>query len=226
MARNLVGLFPDTTSAEHAIVDLKAAGFDPARMGIVMQDRRQAHDVAESQSVQSTTGAITGGVIGGTLGTILAATGTFVIPGIGPFISGGILATALAGGAAGLLVGGLVGLGIPREEAEYYQGRVEQGSTLLTLDAQGREAVAQDIMLRHGAEDLRAQGYGYTDQVTSAQRADVAPETQDTSARSGRPGYTTDEDILAGRSQPTTPERQVSQEQHQNLGDNSPQGLA
>ncbi|MGH2485200.1 MAG: general stress protein, partial [Ktedonobacterales bacterium] len=175
MARSIAGLFPDRASAEQAIADLKSAGFDSNHMGIVLRDRQETREVASDQGINSTTGAVTGSAIGGTAGAILAATGAFVIPGIGPFISGGILATALAGGAAGWLIGGLVGLGIPHEEARYYQGRVEQGSTLLTVDAPGREMEAQQIMLNNGAEDLRAQGYGYSGAATGPTTTPAAP---------------------------------------------------
>jgi hypothetical protein len=156
MAKVVVGLFPDRVSAEHALVDLRASGFDTQRMGIVMRDPGEARETAAGHGVTSAAGAVTGGVIGGTLGAILAATGTLVIPGIGPFISGGILATALAGGAAGWLVGGLIGLGLPREEAQYYQGQVEQGVVLITVDPEGRDEEARQIMLKNGAENLDA----------------------------------------------------------------------
>jgi hypothetical protein len=157
MAKVIVGLFLDRVSAEHAFVDLRASGFDAQRMGIVMRDPNEARETGASQGVTSTAGAVTGGVIGGTLGAILAATGTLVIPGIGPFISGGILATALAGGAAGWLVGGLVGLGLSHEEAQYYQGRVEQGGVLITVDPEGRDEEARQILLKNGAENLDAE---------------------------------------------------------------------
>ncbi|HEX8032911.1 MAG TPA: general stress protein [Ktedonobacterales bacterium] len=156
MARTVAGIFPDRRSAEHAIVDLKAAGFDPQRMGIVMRDRSDAREVAEDQDVSTTAGAVTGGVIGGTAGALLAATGALAIPGVGPFITGGVLAT-LVGGAAGWLVGGLAGLGLSRDEAEYYQNRVEQGGVLVTVDPQGRDAEARRIMLDNGAEDIQLQ---------------------------------------------------------------------
>jgi hypothetical protein len=39
MARSIAGLFQDRESAEQAIVDLKNAGFDPSRIGIVMKDK-------------------------------------------------------------------------------------------------------------------------------------------------------------------------------------------
>lgn len=250
MARSTVGLFQDRASAEQAISDLKEAGFDPNRMGIVLRDRQETREVASEQGINSTTGAVTGSAIGGTAGAILAATGAFVIPGIGPFISGGILATALAGGAAGWLIGGLVGLGIPREEAEYYQGRVEQGSTLLSVDAAGREAEAQRIMLNNGAEDLSARGYGYTDptNVTGATAQPMAqnvppmaqpvppvaseqPDMRAASQYAGseqQRGYPTDADIIAQsnaqreQDQAVDPETGLTREQE---GELPPSGL-
>lgn len=157
MARTVVGIFPDRMSVEHAIVDLKTAGFDPQHMGIVMRDRSDAREVANDQGVSSTVGAVTGGVLGGTAGALLAATGALAIPGIGPFITGGVLAS-LVGGAAGWLVGGLVGLGLSHDEAEYYQNRVEQGDILLTVDAEGRDEEARRIMFDNSAQDIQSQG--------------------------------------------------------------------
>lgn len=55
MARDIVGLFPDRASAEQAISDLKEAGFDPSRMGIVMRDRQETREVASDQGINSTT---------------------------------------------------------------------------------------------------------------------------------------------------------------------------
>jgi len=201
MARAIAGLFPDRTSAERAIEDLKNAGIDPNRIGVVMQDKKETAQVTEEHGTHSTESAIGGGIIGGTAGALLAATGALVIPGIGPFVSAGILATALVGGAAGWLVGGLVGLGIPKEEAEYYEGRVQGGSALVTVDgqgAQGREAEVRQIMLRDGAEDLQDRGYGGYDQTATmaaapqqqyvqtaqpVQQAQVQTQTQDNDLR-------------------------------------------
>ncbi len=158
MTRVVVGVFPNRGVAEQAVVGLKEAGFDPSRIGFMMRTTEETWQAADAVGVNEvgadvSTGAVTGGVLGGALGAILAATGTFVIPGIGPFISAGILATAIAGGAAGAIVGGLVGLGIPHEEAEYYNRRMQEGAALVMVDAAGRESEARQILLRHGAED-------------------------------------------------------------------------
>ena len=157
----IAGLFANRDAAERAIYALRDAGFAVDRMGIVIRDTQNTANQAASRETPETahTGdayvagsALAGGVLGGALGAILAATGALVVPGFGPFIAGGILATALVGGIAGWLAGGLVGLGIPREQAEFYQSRVEQGAVLVTVDANGREQLAQDVMAHNGAE--------------------------------------------------------------------------
>jgi hypothetical protein len=159
MANHLAGLFPDRAAAEQAIVDLKDAGFEPSRIGVLLRDRDDAIMMARENDIPSTEGAITGGLLGGSLGAILAAVGALTIPGVGPFISGGVLVT-LIGGTAGWLVGGLATLGIPKEEAAYYEREVEQGRALVTVDAGDRIDEARSIMLRDGAEDLRDRDFG------------------------------------------------------------------
>jgi Heat induced stress protein YflT len=154
MANHLAGLFPDRAAAEQAIVDLKDGGFEPSKIGVLLRDRDDAIMMARKNNIPSTEGAVTGGLIGGSLGALLAAVGAITIPGVGPFIAGGVLVT-LIGGAAGWLVGALATLGIPKEEAEYYEREVRQGRALVTVDAGEREEEARAIMLRDGAEDLR-----------------------------------------------------------------------
>ena len=166
MARSIVALFPDRGSAERAIGELKAAGFDPTRMGLVLRDPAAARGVADEQGISATAGAVTGGIVGGTAGTILAASGALIIPGIGPFITAGVLAS-LASGTAEWLIGSLIGMDVPRDEAEYYQAQVEQGSALVTVDAQGRDNEARRILLRAGAQRLGPEGtHGSADEDT------------------------------------------------------------
>jgi uncharacterized protein (TIGR02271 family) len=160
MARSIAGIFENRADAERAVEDLKGAGFDQNKIGLVTQDKQANQQLAEEHGTHSTEGAVAGGLIGGTAGALLAATGALVIPGVGPFLSAGILATSLVGGAAGWLVGGLAGLGIPREEAQYYEERVHGGATLVTVDATGRDAEARQVLLRDGAEDLQDRGFG------------------------------------------------------------------
>lgn len=54
----------------------------------------------------------------------------------------------------------LAGLGIPQDEAAYYQSRIKGGSVLLTVATPYRAREAWEIMRQDGAEDLRTKGFG------------------------------------------------------------------
>ena len=53
-------------------------------------------------------------------------------------------------GLAVCLVGALVGLGIPEEEARYYEAGLKAGKVLLTVSAGQRTTEAQAILTQHG----------------------------------------------------------------------------
>jgi uncharacterized protein (TIGR02271 family) len=155
----VVGLFRDVSQAERAVRDLKDAGFSDAQIGVVMQDREQQRRVAEDTGTKAgegaTAGAVSGGVVGGALG-LLAGIGALAIPGIGPIIAGGVLASTLAGAgigaAAGGLIGALVGMGIPEEEARYYESGVRAGGILVTVEAGPDAGEARRILVTAGAD--------------------------------------------------------------------------
>jgi uncharacterized protein (TIGR02271 family) len=155
----VVGLFHDTTQAEQAIRDLKAAGFADRQIGVLMQDRdeqrRFATDTGTKAGEGAATGALSGGVLGGILG-LLAGVGALAIPGVGPIIAGGALASTLAGAgigaAAGGLIGALIGMGIPEEDARYYESGLREGGILVTVDAGAQDVLARRILLDAGAK--------------------------------------------------------------------------
>ena len=63
------------------------------------------------------------------------------------------LVKAVGGGAVGGIVGALIGLGIPEEDAHYYEGEFKKGKTLVTVHAADRASEAWAILTRHGAYD-------------------------------------------------------------------------
>jgi len=155
----VVGLFRKTIAAERAIRDLKDAGFTDQQIGVLMRDRDEARRVAEQSGTKAgeaaAAGAITGGALGGLVG-VLAGIGALVIPGVGPIIAGGALASTLAGAgigaAAGGLLGAIVGLGVPEEEARYYETGLQEGGILVSVDAGPRAVEARNILETAGAE--------------------------------------------------------------------------
>lgn len=157
----VVGVFDDPDRARDAIQELKDAGFEPQDIGILMKDRQRAKDMANETGSHAGEGAGTGLVAGGILGGLagwLVGIGALAIPGIGPFIAAGAFGTALAGAGigagVGAIAGALVGMGIPKEEADWYEGEVRRGQTLVTVKADGRYGEAHTILGRHGAYDI------------------------------------------------------------------------
>jgi len=162
----VVGLFRDSARAERAVRDLKDAGFTDNEIGVLMQDRTEQRKFAEDTGTKTgegaAAGAATGGLLGGVFG-LLAGVGALVIPGIGPIVAGGVLASTLAGAgigaAAGGLAGALIGMGIPEEEAHYYERGFREGGILVTVDAAARKAEARRILLNAGADFGPTQDY-------------------------------------------------------------------
>src|SRR5690348_16572706 len=126
----VVGVFHDAEDARDAIEALKDAGFAAGDIGLLAHDRERGRELAEETGTRShagegaATGLVAGGILGG-VGGWLVGIGALAIPGIGPFIAAGALGTALAGAAVGAgvgaVAGALIGLGIPEEEAKYYE---------------------------------------------------------------------------------------------------------
>jgi hypothetical protein len=166
----VVALFEQRSKAEDAIRHLKSAGFTNEQIGVATQDRvepkkarsegsaiddeagRIVEDTASGLAEGAAAGALTGGVIGGLVGLV----SSLLIPGLGPLVVGGILASTLmgmgVGAATGGLIGALVGMGVPEEDARYFDAGLRKGRTLLTVSGADRAPEAVTILERHGAD--------------------------------------------------------------------------
>jgi uncharacterized protein (TIGR02271 family) len=160
----IVGVFADRGHAQQAINELKRAGFEDDQIGVTSRDSTSTTqgDADEGDSYAAE-GGMTGLAAGAGIGALWGlAVISNVLPGIGPAIAGGTLAallsSAAAGAAAAGLAGMLIGLGIPREEAEFYEGEFRAGRTLVTVKSDGRNAEAQSILRRHGGYDISMRG--------------------------------------------------------------------
>src|ERR671938_834556 len=161
----VVGVFHEREQAREAIEALKDDGFDPDAISILSPDKQATRDMAEETGTHAGSGAATGAVAGGILGGLggwLLGIGALAIPGIGPFIAAGAFATALGGAAVGAgvgaIAGALAGMGVPKEEAEYYEGEVTSGRTLVTVRADGRYEEARRLLRERGAYDIESRG--------------------------------------------------------------------
>jgi len=153
-------VFDERDDAEDAISALKDAGFRGDEIGLVARDREQAQAMAESTGTKAGEGAVTGAIAGGVLGGLggfLVGMGSLAIPVLGPVIAAGAFATALAGAAVGAgvgaLAGALIGMGIPENEANWYEERVKGGAWLVSMNAPGRYDEVRRILHEYGGED-------------------------------------------------------------------------
>jgi hypothetical protein len=155
--RTQVGVFATRGAAERAIADLRAAGYKESQIGLVARDADGKAVRTDASGTRAEEGALAGAVAGASVGGLVGlGVAAGVIPVIGPILAVGTLGTILlnaAGGAAlAGLTGALVGLGIPEDDARYYEDEVKAGRYLVTVDCnQGDDA--RDIVTRHGGYD-------------------------------------------------------------------------
>lgn len=161
-----IGVFHSRERAREAIHALKNAGFVDNQIGIISRDstgKETGHtglpdDPTNSRWEEGTgIGAAAGATTGLGLGLAVAAG---LIPAIGPVIAGGalmaLIASAGAGATVGTVLGGLIGLGVPEDDAAYYDEEFRTGRTLVTCQAGDLYAEAMAIMQRYGAVERSA----------------------------------------------------------------------
>jgi len=184
----VVGVFEDRRRADEAVDALRSAGFRDEQIGVVMPRDESWGDSVTTETAEDDThagtGALTGALAGLGLGA-LAGMGVLagVIPVVGPAIAAGTLGVILSNAAAGAgiagLVGALVGAGVPEHEAEYYEGELKSGRTIVTVTADGRAAEATSILRQYGAYDMSTRG------ATTGTSAACATTTSQTAGTTG-----------------------------------------
>jgi len=191
----VVGVFSNAREAQAAIRDLKAAGFRDDEIGVVGPGD---NDTTASKSVDGGTHAAEGAAAGvatgagvGALWAIGIAAG--LLPAIGPIVAGGILGSLLASAAGGAavagLAGALVGLGIPEDEASYYENEFKSGRTVVTVKTTTRQDDARRILGRHSGYDMESRPDRVSGSTSSAARTSMGTGslgTTDTLAAANR----------------------------------------
>ena len=197
----VVGVFDNRADAEKAVEELHRAGFRDDQIGFAARGGETAEGTTEWQTAgpgEAGEGAAKGAVSGGIIGAILGALATGLIPGIGPVIAGGLLAGIIGGAAAGAAGGGLLGalvgsMGVPEEEARYYDEEFRAGRTLVTVKADGRYDEARSLLRRHGARDVEDRGAAVGTGATAARPGAAAAmnreETMPTTWDEAMPTY-------------------------------------
>jgi hypothetical protein len=168
----IIGVFEDQAHAQAAVSELRRLGFREDQIGVLSHNRGTDTKTAATKDKVShvAEGAGVGVAAGAGVGALWAlGIAAGMLPAIGPVIAGGILASVLASAAgtaaAGGVLGALVGLGIPEEEAHYYEGEFKSGRTLVSIRADGRYDEAMAVVRRHHGYDRS--GLSTPDKVTT-----------------------------------------------------------
>ena len=150
--QTVVGAFPTEAKVQFAVRELEVAGFPPGHVGVVMDNIRQAREVAGSYSPQ---GAIVGALIGALL------VGAFIVFGDDSIRANGF-AIALGGAP---IIGGLAFIGWlagrarvwKDDEYEEIEEEVAEGELLVSVlcDTPEDADQARAIFERAGALDIR-----------------------------------------------------------------------
>ncbi len=176
----VVGVFHSHAEAQKAVRDLKAAGFTDEQIGVAAKDndgsyQKQTETEGNHAAEGATAGAV-GGLGAGALWGLGIVAG--VLPAIGPVIAGGALAAIAASAAgtaaAGGLIGALVGLGIPEEEAEYYESEFNRGRTVVTVKAgKSKYDEARRVLDHSNSYDYDRRESDYANNSTAKQRVNT-----------------------------------------------------
>lgn len=150
IAPEIVGRFADRKTFKSAVEDLHAAGFEHSDLSVL--------DSKESLAASETSGEAWREAMAGLIGEVKY---------IGPLTAAGLI--MIASGPVGVAVSGVVAAGITgyalREllddikatpHTEEFARALEQGAVLLWVRAATpeRQAVARDVLTRHGAKDV------------------------------------------------------------------------
>ena len=157
----VVGVFADREQARRAVDELRRAGFGEDQVGVVVRDGNAGAPPASGAGTDWEEGAVAGATGGAGIGALWAlAVAAGVLPALGPVLAGGllvsVLASAVGGAAVGGVVGALVGLGVPPEEAAYYDSEFRLGRALVTVRAGPRSDDVREILRQHGALERAA----------------------------------------------------------------------
>ena len=170
----VVGVFNDHADADRAVADLRRAGFREDQIGVATKDPEGAVAKANEKGTKWEEGAGIGILAGAGIGSLVGlGVLSNIIPVVGPVLFTGTMAVLLANAAGGAaiagIVGALIGMGVPEEEAHYYEGEFKSGRTIVTVKTEDRATEALAIMQRYGAYNKDTAQVGMTGEKYGAQ---------------------------------------------------------
>lgn len=158
-------VFDRQTEAESAVRELRQAGIDDTALSVIA--RHEGTTTSSDGSGNTTDSDDAGDAVKGALGGAgvgaLLGIAALAIPGVGPLAAAGAIASsaipgaAAIGAGAGAIAGGLTGLlkdhGVSDDDADYYEGRINDGGVFVSVDTSNANVdpdTARSILRQHG----------------------------------------------------------------------------
>ncbi len=158
-------VFESEAQAERAVAELRRAGVSDSAISIIA--RHNGKNVETDGSGEAVTDVVGKTALGAGVGTLLGIA-ALAIPGVGPLVAAGAIAgaaipgAAVTGAAIGAAAGGLSGLltdhGVDRDDASYYEQRINEGGVFVSVhtgNAAVSRATVQDILSATGGRNSR-----------------------------------------------------------------------
>ncbi len=158
MPEIVAAAYSDHERAHEAVQALIAEGFQNEDISLITADPGEAEGLAEETGAtvlnSTATGALTGGALGAVFG-VLGGIGAIAMPGL---VVLGPLGAALLGlttmGTFGGIMGLLAGLGVPDTAAEEMNRLVNEGHSVLLVQAEDRQIEAEAVLARTGGTGI------------------------------------------------------------------------
>jgi hypothetical protein len=149
-----IGVYDDLEKAQHAIDELRQAGFVSEEIGIIGHvgaERVPMPPEMNAPEENATTGVVSGGILGAIVGAFVI----LVIPGLGEVAGLGPWFDAVAGAALGAAVCGiLVAFGsflFWQPKTRFYVAELDKGNFIVTVKNPARKNEAAAVLRHDGA---------------------------------------------------------------------------
>jgi len=168
MNQNIISaVFDSRSEASAAISELQNQGVDNGKLSIIGRDEdgTTQTDGSGEEAKEGLGDTLKGALGGGGIGAIHGVA-ALAIPGVGPLAAAGAIASsaipgaAAIGAGAGAVAGGVSGMlkdhGISDEDADYYEGRINNGGTFVSVDTSDLDIApdaVREILLRNGGHN-------------------------------------------------------------------------
>ena len=170
MNQVISAVFDNREEARRAVTELRDAGIPDSAISLI--GRPDDGDGVSDSDDGAGKGLVAGAVVGGGVAGALLGVAALAIPGVGPLVAAGAIAASAVptaagiGAAAGATTGALARMltdhDVESNDAEYYEERITQGGTFVSVDTRLAGTTPETVLIilercgGHSASNPRA----------------------------------------------------------------------